>query len=217
MILYRQRQDEQAIQTVTEPRRGTSSERALVLQLLRLGFRHTAIFHDLYIRNSNGTYSQIDVVMATDAGIFVFEVKDYSGWIFGTGNQKNWTQVMGYGQYKYPFYNPVLQNRKHVSDLRQQLPQFQDVPFYSVVVFYGNCEFIKVQGIPPDTILLKWHQVAEAVNGIIANNNPVEYKDKWEVANFLAGAARNGADSQVVDTHVRNIHEWKRRRWRQKV
>ncbi|UMY64679.1 MULTISPECIES: nuclease-related domain-containing protein [unclassified Flavobacterium] len=102
-ILYRQRQNVQAIQTVTERHRGTSSERELVLQLLRMGFRNTAIFHDLYIRNRNGTYTQIDLVLATDVGILVFEVKEYSGWIFGTGTQRNWTQVMGYGRYKYPF------------------------------------------------------------------------------------------------------------------
>ncbi len=210
-LLYRQRQDVKAIQTVTERHRGTSSERELVLQLLKLGFRNTAIFHDLYIRNRNGTYTQIDLVLATDAGILVFEVKEYSGWIFGTGTQRNWTQVMGYGRYKYRFYNPVLQNRKHVSDLQQQLPQFRDIPFYSIVVFYGNCQFRKVHDIPSDTFLVKWHEVANVINGIVTSGKSAPYKDKWEVARFLAAAARNGADHQIVEEHVMNVRKWKRK------
>ncbi|HLN94417.1 MAG TPA: nuclease-related domain-containing protein [Flavobacterium sp.] len=209
-ILYRQRQNTKAIQTVTERHRGTSSERELVLQLLRMGFRNTAIFHDLYIRNRNGTYTQIDLVLATDVGILVFEVKEYSGWIFGTGTQRNWTQVMGYGRYKYPFYNPVFQNRKHVSDLRDQLPQFRDIPFYSIVVFYGNCQFVKVKEIPFDTFLVKWHEVANVINGIVASGKSAPYKDKWEVAHFLAAAARNGADHQIVQEHVINVTQWRR-------
>lgn len=59
--------------------------------------------------------SQIDVVVATNVGIIVFEVKDYSGWIYGNGNQQKWTQVLSHGREKYRFYNPILQNRSHIS------------------------------------------------------------------------------------------------------
>lgn len=211
LFLYREVKAAKDIQLVTERRRGTLSERELVLQLLRMGFRNTAIFHDLYIRNRNGTYTQIDLVLATDVGILVFEVKDFSGWIFGTGTQQNWTQVMGYGRHKYQFYNPILQNRKHVSDLQQQLTQFRDIPFYSVVVFYGNCEFKKLHDIPSDTFLIKHYQVAHVVNSIVASGKSAPYKDKWEVAHILADAVRNGANRQIVEQHLMNVREWKRR------
>src|SRR6478735_10096010 len=112
--LYRGFQNRKLIKTVTKLHRGTYSERQLVLKLLKLGFRPTAIYHDLYLTNRTKKYFQIDLVLATQVGILVFEVKDYSGWIFGTGNQRNWTQILGYGNYKYRFYNSIFHNRKHI-------------------------------------------------------------------------------------------------------
>jgi hypothetical protein len=56
-------------------------------------------------------------------------IKDYSGWIFGKGNQTKWTQVLAYGREKYCFYNPIMQNNGHISALRKQLKQFEQIPF----------------------------------------------------------------------------------------
>lgn len=80
----------------------------MILSLLKEGINPKAIFHDLYIQKTNGEYTQIDVAVATKAGIIVFEVKDYSGWIFGNGHQRYWTQILAYGEEKHRFYNPVM-------------------------------------------------------------------------------------------------------------
>jgi len=92
---------------------------------------------------TQGHYAQLDIVLTTRVGVVVFEVKELSGWIFGSGHQE-WTQVLAYGRQRYRFYNPVLQNQKHIQDLRSQLPQFANLPFYSVLVFDGSCEFKKL-------------------------------------------------------------------------
>lgn len=84
----RKAQDRELLHTVTESWRGTSSERSLVLLLLKAGIPAQTIFHDLYLNKLYGGFSQIDLVVATSAGVLVFEVKDYSGWIFGKGYQK---------------------------------------------------------------------------------------------------------------------------------
>lgn len=68
-----------------------------------MGINPRAIFHDLYIQKPNGEYTQIDVAVATKTGIIVFEVKDYSGWIFGSEHQKYWTQLLAYGKEKASF------------------------------------------------------------------------------------------------------------------
>ena len=83
----------------------------MVLKILKSGIKPTAIYHDLYLDNGNEKYSQIDLVVATKVGIVVFEVKEYSGWIFGNQNQRNWTQLLAYGKQKYYFYNPIFQNK----------------------------------------------------------------------------------------------------------
>ena len=79
------------IEQVTPVTRGERSERRVILELLKEGINPRAIFHDLYIRKPNGEFTQIDLAVATRVGVIVFEVKDYSGWIFGNEHQKYWT------------------------------------------------------------------------------------------------------------------------------
>ena len=152
-------QNKKLLDTVTKSHRGTRTERSLVLKLLKSGVPPKTIFHDLYLKNNSGKYSQIDLVVPTKVGIIVFEVKDYKGWIFGTGYKKYWTQVLAFGKIKHQFYNPILQNNKHVEELKKQLLQ-ENVPFYSIVVFYGDCVFKNIDFIPDGTILIKSHQIS---------------------------------------------------------
>jgi len=90
--------DRKLLKTVTKPNRGTRTEKNLVLKLLKSGIPVQTIFHDLYVKKYKGDFSQIDLVVATKIGIIVFEVKDYSGWIFGNGQYTQWTQVLAYGE-----------------------------------------------------------------------------------------------------------------------
>ena len=205
--------DQKLLKTVTKPYRGTRSERKMVLNLLKRKIPAQTIFHDLYLRNSSGKYSQIDLVVATKVGIIVFEIKEYSGWIFGTGNQKEWTQVLAYGNRKYRFYNPIFQNKKHIADLINQLPQFEKIPFYSVIVFFGDCEFRDLRLIPDDVYLIKSWQVANVLGKLLLTNPQAKYTDKREVVNLLNAAVQNGENSQICEEHIRNIQAMGGRYW----
>lgn len=193
------------LRTVTDTNRGTWSERRLVLNLLKYDIPPITIFHDLYVERYNGKYSQIDVVVVTRVGIIVFEVKDYSGWIFGKGFQKYWTQVMGYGKEKYRFYNPILQNKGHIEALKEKLRGIADVPFYSGIVFYGDCRLKDVSYIPDD-IYVGYAGNVRSILAEIINNNPVaNYNDKWGVVNTLRDAVANGENIEIVNRHIQNI------------
>ncbi len=124
-FLYFNFRENNLIQTVTKTHRGTRTERKLVFQLLNAGFPAITVYHDLYLQNRNGRSTQIDVALATKVGIIVFEVKDYSGWIYGSVNQMNWTQVLAYRKEKHRFYNPILQNQRHFDNLKTKLTDFQ--------------------------------------------------------------------------------------------
>lgn len=199
--------DRKLLETVTKSHRGTKTERELVLKLLKAGFPPQTIFHDLYLRNKFGNYSQIDLVLATKVGIIVFEVKKYSGWIFGNGNQTKWTQVLAYGKQKNYFYNPVLQNEKHIEDLKTKLTDFQNIPFYSVIVFFGDCEFRDVSFIPKNTYLLKSPRVIQVVKKIIEDNELANYKSKRDVVNVLSSAVMNGESRKISERHINDIKE----------
>lgn len=157
--IYLKRKERKLIEQVTPITRGEKSERKVILSLLKEGINPKAIFHDLYIQKPNREYTQIDVAVATKAGIIVLEVKDYSGWIFGNEHQKYWTQLLAFGKQKHRFYNPVMQNAGHIQAIRQCLPNNPDIPIFSVIVFFGNSEFKNVTCNADNTFIIYPHSI----------------------------------------------------------
>jgi hypothetical protein len=205
---YQAKKDRELLQTTTTVESGTASERQLVLNLLKFGVSPQAIWHDLYLEKPNGEFSQIDAVVATKSGIIVFEDKCYGGWIFGNGNQDRWTQVMGFGNEKYQFYNPIKQNAHHIDFLRKGLNE--TVPFYSVIVFNGNCKLKEISNIPDKTFIVYPQQVLQIVNKI-QNGEPANYKNKQRVVAVLNKAVENGKDTTIRNSHINNIHSFRNR------
>ena len=164
----RHKENQELIKTVTTSDRGTNSELRLILKLLKVGIPSETIFHDLIIKKQNHKFSQVDIVLATTQGIVVIEVKDYSGWIFGNGHQNNWTQVMAYGKKKYRFYNPIKQINSQILSLKNSLSQFEKIPFFSIIVFYGDCELKDINYVPEGTFIVKPNRILEALNTIKA-------------------------------------------------
>jgi hypothetical protein len=195
------------LKLVTKSNRGTRTERDLVLKLLKNGIPAQAIFHDLYLKKANGEFSQIDLVVAAKSGIIVFEVKDYSGWIFGNGQHREWTQVLAYGQEKYRFYNPIIQNNRHITEIRKKLKQFENIPFYSVVLFYGDCVLKDISFVPDGTFLVKSARVFEVLDIIMSQNKLAPYTDKFEVVRVLKEAVHNGNIKAIQTQHIENIKD----------
>ena len=164
-----------------------------------------AVFHDLYVEKTTGGTSQIDLVVPTKAGIIVFEVKEYSGWIFGKGYQEYWTQVLAYGREKYRLYNPVKQNKGHIEALKQRLAHCADVPYFSVIVFGGNCELRDVSCIPENTYIVYMNEACKMFDTIVQSNVPANYGNKYEVLRVLEEAVHYGGNPEVQMQHIRNI------------
>jgi len=82
--------------------------------------------------------TQIDHIIVSVFGVFVVETKNMKGWIFGSPNQKTWTQKI----YKYSskFQNPLHQNYKHVKTI-ESLLGLNEQQVHSVVVFVGDSTF----------------------------------------------------------------------------
>ncbi|TDX86909.1 NERD domain-containing protein [Epilithonimonas xixisoli] len=206
-ITNSKKKDRNLLQTVTDLDRGTWSERDLVLKLLKYGISEQNIFHDLFIRTHKGNFSQIDLVVTTEVGLFVFEVKDYSGWIYGDGNKTKWTKVLAYGKQKYYFYNPILQNNKHIENLKNQLINFSNIPYFSIVVFYGNCELKDISFVPEGTFITKVERVFEVINLILNNNNKIEYSNLDKILNVLKESQLNGRDYKIQELHKENVKD----------
>ena len=107
-----------------------------------------AVFRNVLVPRSTGptSESEVDVLMLHATGIYVMESKNYGGWIFGSADQRQWTQTFENGT-KERFYNPVIQNRAHVRALAAYLTLPIDA-FRSYIVFSERCTLRKV---PEDT------------------------------------------------------------------
>ena len=202
----RRKRERELISSVTSLNRGTSSEKSLILQLLKSGIPPVTIYHDLIIKKDNDKFSQIDLVLVTSEGIIVFEVKNYSGWIFGSGNNTNWTQVLSYGKRKYKFYNPIKQNQNHIIQLRKTLKQFEKIPFFSVIVFFGDCELKEINYVPKGTYLVKSHRVFEVLN-LIKDEDYTQYTNKREVVDKLKELVSLGENTDYQKQHIENIKD----------
>lgn len=87
------------------------------------------------IVSNEGKTSQIDHVVINQCGVFVIETKNYSGEIYGSEKQREWTQVLSYGKVKNKIYNPLKQNASHVYNVRKIVG---NLPIRSLVVFVQN-------------------------------------------------------------------------------
>lgn len=132
-----------------------------------------------YLPMENKETTEIDAIMIHHSGIYVFESKNYGGWIFGNERNAWWTQSLlgeGYSAQKERFYNPVWQNRTHIKYLRKKLGLF-DGKIYSVIVFSDRCEFKDVTIFSDDVILTQQFQLAASIqkytNKIIFNQEKI--------------------------------------------
>ena len=94
-------------------------------------------FHDVIVPAKNGT-TQIDHILVSPYGLFIVETKNKKGWIFGSGDQANWTQSI-YGA-KYSFQNPLRQAFRQKKVLSEYLELHESI-IHTVIFFVGDCEF----------------------------------------------------------------------------
>lgn len=125
--------------------KGKSGEYGLVSCLEYLG-GYKRFLVNCYLPKPDGTTSEVDVILLHESGVYVLEAKNYSGWIFGSENQKYWTETFSDGNggsNKYRFYNPIWQNNTHIQSLDHFLAD-ASIPIYSGVIFSDECELMQI-------------------------------------------------------------------------
>lgn len=104
------------------------------------------LFKNVTLPTEDGT-TQIDHVIVSRYGVFVIETKNMKGWIFGSPQQKIWTQKIY--RHTTKFQNPLHQNFKHTQTLQTAL-ELDPNKVFSVVVFVGDSTFKTVM---PDNVV----------------------------------------------------------------
>jgi hypothetical protein len=99
---------------------------------------------NIYLLKEDGTTTEVDLVMINESGLFVFESKNYSGWIYGDEKSKMWTQTLK-NRRKHKFYNPIWQNNGHITAMKNTLKDVDEDLFYSYIIFSQRCELKNVK------------------------------------------------------------------------
>ena len=169
------------------------------LKLVKLFGRKGKTLRNVYIPKDNGETSEIDVVYITQKGIFVFESKNYSGWIFGDEKSLYWTAMLPNKQ-KNRFYNPIRQNRTHLKWLQNYVGE--SVPLFSIIVFSERCELKKVELESTDVKVIKRDRTYAAVREIWdSHEDAVEEVDAlYEILKVLTSV-----DAAVKAAHIADI------------
>lgn len=117
--------------------------------------RHYKILRNVYVPSIDG-YSEIDVLLLHETGIYVFESKNLSGSVYGDVKHPQWQRYKTNGE-KGPIPNPILQNKRHIDCLcvflNQNKYQFRA---FSMIVF-GNKS--KLKYIPENKSLTSIHEI----------------------------------------------------------
>ena len=165
--------------------------------------RQGKVLRNVYLPKGNGETSELDVIFITPKGIFVFESKNYSGWIFGDENSKNWTAMLPNRQ-KNHFYNPVKQNRTHLKYMRQYVGE--NIPLFSIIVFSERCELKKVTINSEDVKVIKRNGTFATVQSIWDNHPDVISEETVEeLYNKLIDSTN--VDATVKTSHIENIEK----------
>lgn len=161
------------------------------------------ILVNLYVPKQDGTTSELDAIMIHETGVYVFESKNYSGWIYGRENQKLWLQVLNYGKIKNQFYNPIWQNEGHVKNLQSFLDDI-DIPFFSYIIFSERCKLENIEFDSRNCVVINRDKLWLLLHNMIGQNKIVLTVEEIDDL-YLKLKALTQITSEVKLKHIEEV------------
>lgn len=136
---YKQKSGNSFVETYFN--KGNYGEFVLYRKVCRI-FGKESVMTNLYLDNENTEMTEIDVLAVSNKGIYVYEMKNYAGYIYGSEGDKQWTQVLNKWT-KHNFYNPLRQNYAHTKAVENYLDVSAD-KIFPIVVFSNRSKLSKI-------------------------------------------------------------------------
>jgi len=146
--------------------KGTRGEYLIYEALHHLEAYGCKFLFNIYLPTRNGETAEIDALLITSKGLFVFESKNYGGWIFGNETHTHWTQTFPQSRgrsHKERFYNPIKQNSSHIGHLMRFLEP--NIPVWSIIVFSNRCTLKDITVYSGNVHVASLRDVASVVTG----------------------------------------------------
>lgn len=160
-----------------------------------------------YLPKDNGETTETDVILINNHGIFVFESKNYSGWIFGNERSKTWTQTLPQGKgksRKEHFLNPIMQNKLHIKWIKALIGE--NITIHSIIVFSERCTLKNVEYTSPNIYVVKRNAIANLIDEICSSQPFL--LDETQVSNIYTTLYQyTQVDQSVREKHVADIKE----------
>lgn len=161
---------------------------------------------NIYVPKKEKETSEIDVLMISPKGLFVFESKNYSGWIFGSDTQKYWYQTLPVGRgksHKEKFYSPVFQNNTHIKYIKCLIGD--QIPIYSIVTFSDRCTLKSVNIQSSKVNVINRYQVYNLISSIY--NNTEDQIDNIQIENIYNTLyPYTQVDESIKQKHIEDIY-----------
>jgi len=162
--------------------------------------------------------SQIDNMLLTQKALYVIEVKNYQGYIFGNEVNDEWTVTVkhvntkrtrsgrSYNKVhisKHRFYNPIKQNKTHINKIKNLTDILNVLPVYNIVVFGKNAVIKDVEHSKDSNVL---HQ-KDLFKFIKSQELSLTYEIKTNTQMDIIDELHliNTKDKKQRKEHVRNI------------
>lgn len=158
---------------------------------------------NVYIPKEDGSTTEIDLLMMNKSGVYVFESKNYSGWIFGDEKSKYWTQSLKGGK-KNKFLNPIWQNKAHINALGKLLSEINSDVFYSYIVFSERCELKKVSFTTPNIYVVKRDVLFSALKKDMSRRS--EVLSDIQISKIYETLKKHSlVDDAIKEKHIQSI------------
>lgn len=165
--------------------------------------KNSKVLRNVYVPYAKDTKTtEVDMILLMNGNIFVFEVKNYSCTIVGKQSEKDWKTI--YTKDKtYTMYNPIMQNRGHISTLATYLKISED-SIYSVIVFSEDADISKVQYSKSSKLTVT--TMTDIVNTItkLSKNKPKYSKQQMDTL-YQAIKPLTKVSKAVKEQHIKDV------------
>ncbi len=98
---------------------------------------------DVYMPKVDGTTAKADMIMINETGIWVIDIKNYSGKMTGNETALTWDYTHGGKTEQIP--SPTIWNKLYMKWLKSYIPECPNVLCFSYVVYGNGCDIKNVK------------------------------------------------------------------------
>lgn len=174
-------------------------------------FGEYRFFNSVYLPKNEKEVTETDFIIIHENGIFVLEIKNIYGNIYGEIESDNWIQRIEEQNKIVNIYNPIKQNKNHIKYLKQNINMDKynllDENIYSIIVFGNNSNIDSVRLNESNLKVINIDELEDALNDIINNNlNILDQNQIDEISSVIEEYSE--VDESVKVNHINSITEY---------